>query len=73
MRYRYCEGNVSFRYKWYALIHYIRDILNEDPYSGTAYIFMGRRHNQLHVFYYERNGFVLSEKKLDHRWQKHLK
>ena len=46
MRYKYCEGNVSFRYKWDALINYIRYVLHEDPWSGTVFIFMNRRHNQ---------------------------
>ena len=56
---------MSFRYKWDALINYIRYVLHEDPWSGTVFIFMNRRHAQLRVFYYERGGFVISEKKLD--------
>ena len=63
MRYKYCEGNVSFRYKWDAMISYIRYVLREDPWSGTVFIFMNRRHNQLRVFYYERGGFVIDVKK----------
>ena len=69
MRYKYCEGNVSFRYKWDAMISYIRYVLREDPWSGTVFIFMNRRHNQLRVFYYERGGFVISEKKLDRQYK----
>ena len=69
MRYKYCEGNVSFRYKWDAMISYIRYVLREDPWSGTVFIFMNRRHNQLRVFYYERGGFVISEKKLDRHYR----
>ena len=69
MRYKYCEGNVSFRYKWDAMINYIRYVLHEDPWSGTVFIFMNRRHNQLRVFYYERGGFVISEKKLDRQYK----
>ena len=62
---KYCECNMSFRYKWDALVNYIRYVLHEDPWSGTVFIFMNRRHTQLRVFYYERGGFVISEKKLD--------
>ena len=69
MRYKYCECNVSFRYKWDAMINYIRYVLQEDPWSGTVFIFMNRRHNQLRVFYYERGGFVISEKKLDRQYK----
>lgn len=65
MRYKYCECNMSFRYKWDALVNYIRYVLHEDPWSGTVFIFMNRRHTQLRVFYYERGGVVISEKKLD--------
>ena len=60
MRYKYCECNVSFRYKWDAMINYIRYVLHEDPWSGTVFIFVNCRHNQLRVFYYERGGFVLA-------------
>jgi hypothetical protein len=34
-----------------------------------ASIFMNRMHNQLRVFYYERGGFVISEKKLDRQYK----
>lgn len=65
MKYVYCEGNVSFHYKWDGLDSYIRYVLNEDPRSGKVFIFMHKSRRQLRVFYYERNGYVLSEKKLD--------
>ena len=61
----YCEGNVSFHYKWDGLESYIRYVLNDDPRSGKVFIFMHKSRRQLRVFYYERNGYVLSEKKLD--------
>lgn len=64
MRYVYCVGNVSFHYKWDGLESYIRYVLNEDPKSGKVFIFMHRSRQHLRVFYYERNGYVLSEKKL---------
>lgn len=65
MKYVYCVGNVSFHYKWEGLESYIRYVLNEDPKSGKVFIFMHKSRQQLRVFYYERNGYVLSEKKLD--------
>lgn len=65
MKYVFCEGNVSFHYKWDGLENYIRYILREDPRSGKVFIFMNRKHTQLRAFYYERSGYVLSEKKLD--------
>ena len=61
----YCECNVSFHYKWDGLESYIKYVLNEDPRSGKVFIFMHKSRRQLRVFYYERNGYVLSEKKLD--------
>ena len=65
MKYIYCEGNVSFHYKWDGLENYIKYVLKEDPRSGKVFIFMHKSRRQLRVFYYERNGYVLSEKKLD--------
>ena len=61
----YCECNVSFHYKWDGLESYIKYVLNEDPRSGKVFIFMHKSRRQLRVFYYERNGYVQSEKKLD--------
>lgn len=65
MKYMYCEGSVSFHYKWDGLESYIKYVLNEDPRSSKVFIFMHKSRRQLRVFYYERNGYVLSEKKLD--------
>lgn len=65
MRYVYCEGNVNFHYKWDGLDSYIRYVLGEDPRSGKVFIFMHKSRRQLRVFYYERSGYIFSEKKLD--------
>ena len=65
LKYVYCEGNVSFHYKWEGLESYIKYVLGENPRSGKVFIFMHKSRRQLRVFYYERNGYILSEKKLD--------
>lgn len=69
MKYIYCEGNVIFHYKWDGLENYIKYVLKEDPRSGKVFIFMHKSRHQLRVFYYERNGYVLSEKKLDNAYR----
>ena len=69
MKYIYCEGNVSFHYKWDGLENYIKYVLKEDPRSGKVFILMHKSRHQLRVFYYERNGYVLSEKKLDNAYR----
>ena len=69
MKYIYCEGNVSFHYKWDGLENYIKYVLKEDPRSGKVFIFMHKSRHQLRLFYYERNGYVLSEKKLDNAYR----
>ena len=69
MKYIYCEGNVSFHYKWDGLENYIKYVLKEDPRSGKVFIFMHKSRRQLRVFYYEQNGYVLSEKKLDNAYR----
>ena len=35
-----------------------------DPYTGTAYIFCNKRKNSIKVLCYDRNGFILAQKKL---------
>ena len=69
MKYMYCEGTVSFRYKWDGLESYIKYVLEEDTRSGKVFIFMHRDRRHLRVFYYERNGYVLSEKFLDREYR----
>ena len=69
MKYMYCEGTVSFRYKWDGLESYIKYVLEEDPRSGKVFIFMHTDRRHLRVFYYERNGYVLSEKFLDRAYR----
>ena len=41
------------------------NVFNDDPRSGKVFIFMHKGRRRLRVFYYERNGYVLPEKKLD--------
>ena len=56
-------------YKWDGLENNIKYVLKEDPRSGKVFIFMHKSRCQLRVFYYERNGYVLSEKKLDNAYR----
>lgn len=48
---------------------YNRYVLNENPRSGMLFVFMYKSRRQLREFYNERNGYVLSEKKLDKEYK----
>ena len=62
-------NGLTRNYKWDGLENYIKYVLKEDPRSGKVFIFMHKSRHQLRVFYYERNGYVLSEKKLDNAYR----
>ena len=64
MKYVYCEGNVSFHYKWDGLESYIKYVLNEDPRSGKVFIFIGKTRTTAKILHRESNGLTLYVRKL---------
>jgi transposase len=47
-----------------SLAAMVRERLEKDPLSGDAFVFVGRRHNQLKVLLWDVSGFWLATKKL---------
>src|SRR4029450_9709735 len=44
----------------------VRDVLHHDPLSGHLFIFFSRRCDRVRVVYWDRSGFAMWSKRLEH-------
>jgi transposase len=49
----------------HGLMGLAQSVLREDPYSGHAFVFVGRRRDLVKVLLWNRGGFVLLSKRLE--------
>lgn len=56
---------VDFRKAVNGLSVLVEETLDEDPFSGTLYVFTNRNRDRLKILWYERNGFCLWYKRLE--------
>lgn len=49
-----------------GLVGAVQSLLNEDPLSGTLYVFFNRRGNYLKLIGWDRTGYCLFAKRLEH-------
>lgn len=57
-------GPTDFRKQIPSLSQLVEKEFKLDPYTGIAVIFCNRRRNSIKVLCYDKNGFVLAQKKL---------
>ena len=48
-----------------GLMAIIRDVYELDPYANTVYLFCGRDSRKLKALHFDKDGFVLLQKRLD--------
>lgn len=48
-----------------GLVTLVRSLWRADPYSGTLFVFFGRRRDRVKVLYFSAGGFVLHYKRLE--------
>jgi transposase len=58
-------GRVDGRKGIDGLSALVRSQFQEDPLSGTMYVFFSRRADRVRVLYYDRDGYVLVTKRLE--------
>jgi transposase len=58
---------VDMRKSFNGLVALVKNTLQEDPLSGSIYVFRNRRGNYLKLVYWDRTGFCLFAKRLEHR------
>lgn len=59
------DGPVDMRKSFDGLLGVIRQTLDEDPLSGTLFIFINRRGNYLKGIFWDRTGYGLIAKRLE--------
>ncbi len=66
-----CKTPVDFRKGIDSLAFLCRSLLNQDPFSGSMFIFRNRRFCMIRILVYDGQGFVLFTKRLSEgrfRW-----
>jgi transposase len=56
---------VDMRKSFDGLLGLVRNVLAEDPLSGTLYVFANRRGTYVKAVYWDRTGFCLFAKRLE--------
>lgn len=57
---------IDMRKSFDGLVALVRNALGEDPLSGSLYVFFNRRGNYLKLIYWDRTGYCLFAKRLEH-------
>ena len=60
-----CREPVDFRKAINGLSIVVEASLGLDPFAARLYVFRNRKEDRVKVLYWERNGFVLWQKKLE--------
>lgn len=58
-------GRTDMRKSFDGLMAVIRDTYQLDPYANALYLFCGRDSRKLKALYFDKDGFVLLQKRLD--------
>jgi transposase len=56
---------VDMRQSFPGLVGVVKNVLTEDPLSGTLFVFLNRRGNYVKGIYWDRTGFCLFAKRLE--------
>ena len=65
IRVHLCRDSVDFRKQINGLSILVSEELSLDPFSAHVFGFCNRRRDQVKLLYWERNGFVLWQKRLE--------
>ena len=59
-----CTVPQDMRRSFDTLAQVVRELLGEDPQSGSLYLFVGKRATRVKVLWWDRNGYCLLSKRL---------
>jgi len=60
------RGATDMRKSFDTLAALVMDVIDEDPQSGHLFLFVNRRRNRLKVLWWDRSGYCLLAKRLEH-------
>lgn len=58
-------GRTDMRKSFDGLMAVIRDTYQMDPYANAVYLFCGRKRNTMKALYFDKDGFVILQKRID--------
>ena len=56
---------IDMRKSYQGLGVLVQNVLNQDPFSSTAFVFTNKKRNRLKILYWHINGFCLFQKRLE--------
>jgi transposase len=56
---------IDMRKSYQGLGVLVQNVLNQDPFSSTAFVFTNKKKNLLKILYWHINGFCLFQKRLE--------
>ena len=59
-------GTIDFRKRITSLCNIIEKQFYLNPYNAEAFVFCNKKRNSIRILCYDKNGFILAEKKLLH-------
>jgi transposase len=59
-----CTVPQDMRRSFDTLAQVVRELLGEDPQSGSLYLFVGKRRTRVKVLWWDKNGYCLLSKRL---------
>ena len=60
------RGVTDMRKSFDTLAALVMDVIDEDPQSGHLFLFVNRRRDRLKVLWWDRSGYCLLAKRLEH-------
>ena len=60
------RGATDLRKSFDTLAAVVCDVIDEDPQSGHLFVFINRRRNRVKVLWWDRSGYCLLAKRLEH-------
>ena len=60
------RGATDMRKSFDTLAALVCDVIDEDPQSGHLFVFVNRRRNRVKILWWDRSGYLLLAKRLEH-------